>query len=65
MELAKPVIAQGRTQFLEKWLTEDKLECSEQLGDFVVQSDVNMALSVYLRANVPEGRELLFATGGI
>ncbi len=54
MELAKPVIAQGRTQFLEKWLTEDKLECSEQLGDLVVQSDVNMALSVYLRANVPE-----------
>ena len=44
MELAKPVIAQGRTQFLEKWLTEDKLECSEQLGDLVVQSDVNMAL---------------------
>ena len=28
--------------------------CSEQLGDLVVQSDVNMALSVYLRANVPE-----------
>ena len=28
MELAKPVIAQGRTQFLEKWLTEDKLECA-------------------------------------
>ena len=53
-ELAKLVIAQGRTQFLEKWLTEDKLECSEQLGDLVVQSDVNMALSVYLRANVPE-----------
>ena len=25
----------------------------EQLGDLVVQSDVNMALSVYLRANVP------------
>ena len=54
MELAKPVLQQGRTQFLEKWLTEDKLECSEQLGDLVMQTDVNMALSVYLRANVPE-----------
>ncbi|KAH8096034.1 hypothetical protein JL720_3378 [Aureococcus anophagefferens] len=54
MELAKPVLQQGRTQFLEKWLTEDKLECSEQLGDLVMQNDVNMALSVYLRANVPE-----------
>ncbi|KAJ8601991.1 hypothetical protein CTAYLR_002731 [Chrysophaeum taylorii] len=64
IELAKPVLQQGRTQFLEKWLTEDKLECSEELGDLVMQSsrsvlfeqlsDVNMALSVYLRANVPE-----------
>jgi len=54
IELAKPVLQQGRTQFLEKWLTEDKLECSEQLGDLVMQADVNMALSVYLRANVPE-----------
>jgi len=48
------VLQQGRTQFLEKWLTEDKLECSEQLGDLLVQADVNLALSVYLRANVPE-----------
>jgi len=54
LELAKPVLQQGRTQFLEKWLTEDKLECSEQLGDLVMAADVNMALSVYLRANVPE-----------
>mmetsp|Transcript_20888 Transcript_20888/g.27094 ORF Transcript_20888/g.27094 Transcript_20888/m.27094 type:complete len:1733 (+) Transcript_20888:121-5319(+) len=54
IELAKPVLQQGRTQFLEKWLTEDKLECSEQLGDLVMQADVSMALSVYLRANVPE-----------
>ncbi|KAJ1460266.1 hypothetical protein M885DRAFT_459036 [Pelagophyceae sp. CCMP2097] len=54
LELAKPVLQQGRTQFLEKWLTEDKLECSEQLGDLVAGADVNMALSVYLRANCPE-----------
>ena len=54
MELARPVLQQGRTQLLEKWLTDDKLECSEQLGDLVAQTDVNMALSVYLRANVPE-----------
>ncbi|KAF9088822.1 hypothetical protein BGX29_012370, partial [Mortierella sp. GBA35] len=50
LELAKPVLAQGRKQLLEKWLKE---ECSEELGDIVKQHDLNLALSVYLRANVP------------
>ncbi len=54
LELARPVLQQGRGNLLEKWLTEDKLECSEELGDIVVQHDANMALSVYLRAKVPE-----------
>ncbi|KAF9335342.1 hypothetical protein BGZ91_010517, partial [Linnemannia elongata] len=53
LELARPVLAQGRKQLLEKWLKEDKLECSEELGDIVKQQDLNLALSVYLRANVP------------
>ena len=54
MELARPVLQQGRGQLLEKWLTEDKLECSEELGDLVAQADQKMALSVYLRAECPE-----------
>lgn len=54
LELARPVLQQGRGQLLEKWLQEDKLHCSEQLGDLVASVDVNMALSVYLRAEVPE-----------
>jgi clathrin heavy chain len=51
--LCRPVLAQGRKQLLEKWLKEDKLECSEELGDLVKQADPTLALSVYLRANVP------------
>jgi clathrin heavy chain len=54
VELAKPVIQQGRPQLLEKWLAEDKLEASEELGDLLVTADVSMALTVYLRCNVPE-----------
>ncbi|KAG1708834.1 hypothetical protein DVH05_022455 [Phytophthora capsici] len=54
IELARPVLMQGRGQLLQKWLSEDKLECSEELGDLVAQSDTTMALSVYLRAEVPE-----------
>ena len=30
-----------------------QLECSEELGDLVKQLDPTLALSVYLRANVP------------
>ena len=30
-----------------------KLECSEELGDLVKVTDTNLALSVYLRATVP------------
>jgi len=51
IELAKPVIQQGRTQLLEKWLKEDRLECSEMLGDVIMPVSADMALSVYLRAN--------------
>ncbi|XP_019869256.2 clathrin heavy chain [Aethina tumida] len=53
LELCKPVLLQGRKQLLEKWLKEEKLECSEELGDLVKQADPTLALAVYLRANVP------------
>ncbi|CEP17142.1 hypothetical protein [Parasitella parasitica] len=53
LELAKPILTQNRKPLLEKWLKEDKLECSEELGDFVKQYDSLLALSVYLRAEVP------------
>lgn len=33
---------------------QDKLECTEELGDLISQVDANMALSVYLRANAAE-----------
>lgn len=53
LELAKPILTQNRKPLLEKWLKEDKLECSEELGDLVKQYDTVLATSVYLRANVP------------
>ncbi|KAG6890292.1 hypothetical protein C0995_009498 [Termitomyces sp. Mi166 len=53
LELARPVLQQGRKQLLEKWLKENKLTCSEELGDIVRLHDMTLALSVYLRANVP------------
>jgi clathrin heavy chain len=50
IELAKPVLQQGRPQLMEKWLKDDKLHCSETLGDLIMPHDTAMALSVYLRS---------------
>lgn len=71
----------GKLELLEKWLTEDKLECSEELGDllkpgtppalFVVlahcprsTANATLALSVYLRAEVPHKVVQCFAENG-
>lgn len=64
LELCRPVLVQNRKQLLEKWLKEDKLECSEELGDLVKQADPTLALSVYLRANVPNKVIQCFAETG-
>ncbi|ODV89459.1 hypothetical protein CANCADRAFT_32710 [Tortispora caseinolytica NRRL Y-17796] len=50
LELAKPVLQQNRKELLEKWIAEDKLEASEELGDVIRPFDVALALNVYLRA---------------
>ncbi|KAH6916189.1 clathrin heavy chain 1 [Coprinopsis sp. MPI-PUGE-AT-0042] len=64
LELARPVLQQGRKQLLEKWLKENKLTCSEELGDIVRVYDMTLALSVYLRANVPNKVVACFAETG-
>jgi len=64
LELARPVLQQGRKQLLEKWLKENKLTCSEELGDIVRLHDMTLALSVYLRASVPNKVIACFAETG-
>jgi clathrin heavy chain len=49
---------------VEKWISEGKLDCSEELGDLVKQHDVNLALSIYLRGNVPHKVVQCFAEMG-
>ena len=62
--LCRLVLQQGRKQLLQKWLKEDKLECSEELGDLVKAEDPTLALSIYLRANVPNKVIQCFAETG-
>ncbi|XP_037935596.1 clathrin heavy chain isoform X2 [Teleopsis dalmanni] len=64
LELCRPVLVQGKKQLCEKWLKEEKLECSEELGDLVKSSDLTLALSIYLRANVPNKVIQCFAETG-
>lgn len=52
IELAKPVLQQDRKQLFEKWLKEDKLTSSEELGDIVKPFDLNLSLAIYLGAQV-------------
>ncbi|KAK6069745.1 hypothetical protein SCUP234_10500 [Seiridium cupressi] len=64
LELAIPVLSQGRKHLLEKWLKEGKLDYSEKLGDQIRPHDVNLALAVYLKANVPHKVVAGFAETG-
>lgn len=53
IELAKPVLQQDRKPLFEKWLKENKLTSSEELGDIVKSyNDPALALAVYVNANV-------------
>jgi len=51
IELVKPVLEQNRSNLLEKWLKEEKLECSEELGDVVLPHNANYARVIYTRAH--------------
>lgn len=64
LELARPVLQQGRKELLEKWLQEDKLGCSEELGDLIRQVDLKMALQVYYKAQVKNKVIACFAETG-
>lgn len=64
IELVRPVLQQNRKHLLEKWLKENKLECSEELGDIVRVHDDQLALSIYLRADVPHKAVAGFASTG-
>jgi len=52
VEVAKLFLQQGRTDVLEKYVAENRLECSEELGDLIRAVDAKLALQVYFRAEV-------------
>ncbi|CRH02619.1 clathrin heavy chain, putative [Plasmodium relictum] len=51
IELVKPVVLQKKKEYLEKWIKDDKLTYSEELGDLVKVLDLRLALNIYLRCD--------------
>ncbi|GMM30889.1 clathrin heavy chain [Martiniozyma asiatica (nom. inval.)] len=51
LELVRPLVQQNRVETLEKYLKENKLDCSEELGDLVKPANITLALAVYYKAN--------------
>ncbi len=52
IHLCNHILPNGGRDQIGKLLKMDRLECSEEVGDLVKQTDPTLALSVYLRANV-------------
>ncbi|KAK8792774.1 hypothetical protein WA158_004938 [Blastocystis sp. Blastoise] len=50
IELCRPVFQQGKKNIIENWLKDNKLTCSEALGDIFFQQDAKLALGVYYKA---------------
>ncbi|EKX72660.1 clathrin heavy chain, putative [Theileria equi strain WA] len=49
LELTRPVVTQGRKELVKKWLDEEKLTESPELGDLLRQLDTALAFKVYTR----------------
>jgi len=47
IELCRPVVKQRKTALLTKWMQENKLEASAELGDLVAQLELKMAVKIY------------------
>ena len=66
VELGMQLVAKNSVNIMEKWLKEDKLECSEQLGDLILPSSPNLAMAVYIRAKChPKVIQVLIQIGQV
>ncbi|KAG9395516.1 Clathrin heavy chain [Carpediemonas membranifera] len=49
IEIARPMVEQGKTELLEQWIQTDKVTCSETLGNMLSNQSA-LALTVFLKA---------------
>lgn len=66
MELIRPVLLQNKIQFIENWLRQDQITCSEELGDLVKEYNKELSITIYERANsIPKLIQVLLQLGRI
>eukprot|EP01105_Mastigella_eilhardi_P016523 TRINITY_DN377_c0_g1_i1.p1 TRINITY_DN377_c0_g1~~TRINITY_DN377_c0_g1_i1.p1 ORF type:complete len:3053 (-),score=889.84 TRINITY_DN377_c0_g1_i1:2788-10773(-) len=53
VELTHIAVQQQKLALLDRWLQEDKLTCTEELGDEVIKFDKRLGFMVYLRVPAP------------
>lgn len=63
--LARMVTSQARKDLLEKWLQEDKLEWTEEVGDTVRPLDRALAIKIYVKADAKEKAAFGLAEEGL
>lgn len=63
-ELVRMVTSQGRKDLIEKWLKEDKLEWTDEIGELVRPLDLKLALMVFVRAECKEKVVFILAETG-
>lgn len=54
LEIARPLLQQGRKQILQTWIQQDKIECSDELGDLVREFDPHLALEINTKVGNPQ-----------
>ena len=54
LEFCKIILAQGKKQVIEKWIKDDKITCSEALGDMIISQDPKLAMAVYFKGKCHE-----------
>jgi clathrin heavy chain len=54
VELARPVLQQGKANMIEEWIKQDKLTASDQLSDVIRQFDPNLAAALQVKSGNPD-----------
>jgi clathrin heavy chain len=63
--LARLVTSQARKDLIEKWLAEDKLDWTDEVGDIVRPLDRALAIKIYIKADAKEKAAFGLAEEGL
>ena len=67
VEMSRPLVAQNRTDLLNKWFNENKFTCSEELSELVKGVDQNLSLKILMASGSASAHEKIieaFASAG-